>query len=174
MNEEKLNKNVYFRFRYGNKIYQFKLKNKETFNKEYKLNETIDLSNTNLKDNQYKITSYNINNKFDYTYQNCLSTGECITHNSFVSSQIGLIMELNIESKILGNSYGLNNATFIAYYGKLKYTKEGKEYTSMMNNKTSSKVNDKVHLEVDKDILNADKIWIDFNIRGNKIKYVLK
>ena len=29
-------------------------------------------------------------------------------------------------------------------------------------------------LEVDKGIQDADSIWIDFNIRGNKIKYVLK
>lgn len=174
LNNNKINRNVIFELRYGEKIHQFKLQTKETFNKEYKLNETIDLSNTNLKDNQYKIISYNISNRFDYTYQNCLSTGECINHNSSVSSQVGLIMQLNVESKILGNNFGLNNATFIEYYGTLKYTKEGKEYTSLMNNKTSSKVNDKVYLEVDKDIQNADSIWIDFNIRGNKIKYVLK
>lgn len=174
LNEKKVNRNIIFEFRYGEKNYRFKLENKEIFIKEHKLNETIDLSNTNLKDNQYKIISYNISNRFDYTYQNCLSTGECINHNSSVSSQVGLIMELNVESKILGNSFGLNNSTFLEYYGTLKYTKEGKEYVSLMTNKTSSKVTDKVYLEVDKEIKNADSIWIDFNIRGNKIKYVLK
>lgn len=174
LNKNNVNRNIIFEIRYGEKKYRIKLEKKEIFNREYKLNEPIDLSNTNLKDNQYKINNYNLNNKFDYTYQNCLSSGECITHNSSVSSQIGLIMELNVESKILNNSYGLNNSTFIEYYGTLKYTKEGKEYNSLMNNKTSSKVKDKVYLEVDKDIQNADSIWIDFNIRGNKIKYVLK
>lgn len=174
INKEKVNGNINFNFRYGEKEYTFKLKNKETFNKEYKINESIDLSNTNLKGNEYRIIGYNLNNRFDYNYQNCLSSGECITHNSFVSSQIGLIMELNVESNLLGNSYSLNNSTFIEYYGTIKYKKEGKEYISILNNKTSSKVEDKVYLEVDKDIQNADSIWIDFNIRGNNIKYILK
>lgn len=163
-----------FRFRNGNKVYNFKLKEKEKFNQEYKINEEIDLTNTHLKDNKYKITSYNINNKFDYTYQNCLSTGECMTHNSSVSSNIGLIMELNIESNLNYTTFNLNNALFIEYYGTLKYKKEGQEKTSKITNKTSDKVKDKVYLEVDQEIQNADNIWIDFDIRGNKIKYILK
>ena len=68
----------------------------------------------------------------------------------------------------------LNNALFMDYYGTLKYTKEGQETVAKVTNKTSSKVKDKVYLEVDKEIQNADNIWIDFYIRGNKIKYILK
>ena len=174
LDKTKIKNNLLFRFRYGDKVYNFKLKEKETFTKEYKLNENIDLTNTHLKDNKFKITSFNINNRFDYTYQNCLSSGECMTHNSSVSSHIGLIMELNIESDFNYTTFNLNNALFMDYYGTLKYTKEGQETVAKVTNKTSSKVKDKVYLEVDKEIQNADNIWIDFYIRGNKIKYILK
>ena len=174
LDSKNIKNNLVFRFRFGDKVYNIKLKEKETFNKEYKINEDIDLTNTHLKNNKYKITSYNINNRFDYTYQNCLSSGECMTYNSSVSSQIGLIMELNIESDFNYTTFNLNNSLFMDYYGTLKYTKEGKEIVSKITNKTSSKVNDKVYLEVDKDIQNADSIWIDYYIRGNKIKYILK
>ena len=44
----------------------------------------------------------------------------------------------------------------------------------MLNNKTSNKITNKVYLEVDKEINNADSIWFEFDIRGDKIKYILK
>ena len=78
------------------------------------------------------------------------------------------------QSDAANDINNLNNTLFIYYYGTLKYTKEGQETVDKVTNKTSSKVKDKVYLEVDKDIQNADKIWIDFYIRGNKIKYILK
>lgn len=173
LNNEDINtKNLIFNFKYDSKDYSFNLKSDKKINKEFKLNEEIDFSNTIFENNKYKIISYNLNNRFDYKYENCLSTGECNTFNSYVSSQVGLIMELNVQSEILTNI--LNNSTFIEYYGKLKYKIQDKEYISMLNNKTSNKITEKVYLEVDKEINNADSIWFEFNIRGDKIKYILK
>lgn len=172
LDNNNVNNNLIFNVRNGAEDYNFKLKTNNNMSKEFKLNENIDFSNTILENNKYKITSYNLNNRFDYNYENCLSTGECNTFNSYVSSQVGLIMELNVESEILSGA--LNESVFIEYYGKLKYKIQDKEYTSTLNNKTSNKITNKVYLEVDKEINNADSIWFEFDIRGDKIKYILK
>lgn len=173
-NDNKNNKDLVFKLKYGNIIYNYKLKENK-INKEYKLNEDIDLTNTILENSKYKILNYNLNNRFDYTYNNCLSNGMCNTFNAYISSQIGLIMELNIESNIQKNYFNLNNYNFIKYYGTLKYKINEEEKTSILNNKTNNKMdNNKVYFEVDKEINNADSIWFEFNIRGDKIKYILK
>ena len=152
--------------------------------KTYELTNEIDMSETTLKNYKAIINNYEIKDKFENTYNTCISKTECYDFKEVIIPSV----ERNQEKAVLkinGNlSYekALGKITdiysFIEKYGTIEYTYNGKEYieTNDFNQIKASRTKEKnvYFIEVNKELLNAERIKISFNIRNNKYEYILK
>lgn len=139
--------------------------------KNYKLTETIDLSNSPLESGNITINNYEIKNKFEYTY-NYEVSGRTYTSKMNITSANKTIMHLKLTYQI-PDKFTINE--FLENYVKLKYKINDKEYTNaVLGNKTPGSYHEGLYLEVDKEIENASKIWLEFTIRNKKYIYNLK
>lgn len=135
----------------------------------YNLEDSIDL-NKSLLTGSLKINSYEIGNNFVYNYNYCIKDSCTEMNNNIVSSYNNVILKLNVESSV--DSY--SNYDFINNFVKVKYTKDGKEYTSNLSNKTPTSATSTMYLDVDNKIKDANSIWLEINIRNISYKYIIK
>ena len=151
------------------------LEKKET---EYGLNSELDLDNYKIN-----ITNYELNNKFTNTYNSCIKTNECYDFSEIIvpsireKEKIVLKIEGNLEYKDNINKIS-DLYDFIERYATIEYTYNGTTYseTNDFNEIIPARTNNKnvFYIEVDKDILNAEKVNLLFNIRNNTYKYILR
>ena len=158
-----------------NPKYLDELEKKET---KYELNNEIDLDNYKIN-----ITNYELKDKFTKTFNSCIKNNECYDFSEVIIPSIR--EKEKIVLKIEGNleyNDSINKITtlydFIDRYATIEYTYNGETYTEtndfneIIPSRTSE--NNVYYIEVDKNILNADKISLSFNIRNNTYKYILR
>ena len=168
---DKLNKNMYLF--YGNNI-KVKLNpvNLDVVNDSvsYKINEELNLSETMFGSGSFKITSYELGEKFNYSYTYEVS-GQVMNSNITIKSINNLILHI-----VVSGSYpnGLNSYSFLNNYGVLKYSIGDKEYKSSFDNKSPKSYKEGIYVNVNKDISLADKIWFEIDIRNKRYVYNLK
>ena len=137
----------------------------------YKLGETIDLSKTILGNGTFNINKYDIKNTFAYNYEYEIN-GKKYNSKINIISKNKTILYLNPNFQI---SRDISRYDFIANYGKIKYKINDTEYTaSAPINKTPNSENNDLYIEIDKEVENASNIWLELNIRNQKIIYTLK
>ncbi len=138
--------------------------------KAKKLKETLSLNNSILGSGTITINSVEIKNTFSYDY-NYEADGK--TYSSKISIKSNTNTLLNIKG-----SYSLPNYTLyelIDTYGVIKYKINDEEHTSrQLSNKTPGNYKGGLFLEVDKDIEQASKIWLELTIRNRTYTYYLK
>ena len=171
MENDKLDKNMYLF--YGNNI-KVKLNpvNLDVVNDSvsYKINEELNLSETMFGSGSFKITSYEIGEKFNYSYSYEVS-GQVMNSNITIKSINNLILHI-----VVSGSYpnGLNSYSFLNDYAVLKYKIGDNEYKSSFDNKSPKSYKDGIYVNVNKDIAVADKIWFEIDIRNKRYVYNLK
>lgn len=139
--------------------------------KEYNINDTLDLSNTVLERGYITINSIDIKNNFtyDFTYEVNKKT---YNSKQFIKSTTNTIMNIKLTSD-LPNSISLSE--LLNNYTKIKYKINEEEYiTPIISNKTPGNYKEGLYLEVDKQIENATHIWLEITIRNKKNIYHLK
>lgn len=139
--------------------------------KEYKLGEVLDFSDSILSGSSYQIMSYEVKDKYSYTYVYVINDKEYTGKNN-ITSQSNTILYLDLKS-----SYNINVTDFelIEDYGGVRYIVDGTEYISQrLSNKTPGSLNKGIYLEVDKSVETAESIWIELNIRNIRYKYIIK
>ncbi len=137
----------------------------------YKLGETIDLSKTILNSGYLTINKYDIKNTFAYNYEYELNNKKYTSKINIISQNKTLLyLDLSYQS-----NREISRYDFINNYGSIKYKINNIEYnaTAPINKTPASEKND-LYLEVDKQIENASNIWLELNIRNQKIIYTLK
>ena len=137
---------------------------------EYKLTEKLDLSKSSLQSGYFTISSYEINNSFNYSYQYEV-LGQINTASLTVSNNKGSVLHLVIDADL---PYSLDKYSFLKNFGSLKYKVGNDEKIMVFSDKTPGSYTKGLYLAVDKDLANADSIWIEFSIRNKKYRYVLK
>ena len=150
---------------------------KET-EKQYNLNDVIELENYKIN-----ISNYEIKDKFVNTYNSCIIQNECYDYNEVIvplvreKSKAVLKIEGNLEYTENINKIS-NIYDFIEKYGTIEYIYNGNKYTETSDfneiKAVKTSQNNVFYIEVDKDILNAEQINLLFNIRNNKYKYTLR
>lgn len=136
-----------------------------------KLTDTIDLSQTILSSGTITINKYELNNKYSYEYKYEIN-GKEYTSNLNISSTANTIIKLDISSSLPNK---LTPYDIISNYGKIKYTKDNEEKTSkLLTNRTPGSYKEGLYLEVDKDLENADEIYLELIIRNKKYLYTIK
>ena len=142
-----------------------------TSTKEYKITEEIDFSDSILSGSNFQINSYDINNKYTYTYTYLIDNQE-FEGKKYITSPSNTILYLEVAS-----SYTIDTTNYqlIKDYGNIVYTVNGTEVTSeILSDKTPGNLKNGIYIEVDKNIENAESIWIELNIRNVSYKYILK
>lgn len=140
-------------------------------NKEYKLTENIDFTDSTISSSNFQINKYEINNKFTYNYTFTINDKEH-TSNKYITSPDNTILYLELTSSFSMNT---TNYDFIKDYGSIKYSINNTEYTTKkLADKTPGGYEKGIYLEVDKNMENAENIWIELNVRNIKYKYILK
>lgn len=134
------------------------------------LGNKLELKNSILNTTAITINNYEINNKYEYNY--CYQ--EDCSYTATIYSNSNNILKLDIDSTI-DNSVKKTWNDILNNYVNIYYTIDNTTYTSLINYaKTPSDINNNIYIEVDKKIENATSIWLEFNIRNQIYKYVLK
>ena len=146
--------------------------------KQYQLNNEIEI-------NDYKINilNFEIQDKFKNTYNKCTDTNKCIDLKEILVPSLGekekVILKIEGTFEYKENINNITNLySFIEKYGSIKYIVNGKEYTETNDFKEvqaiKTKQNNVFYIEVDKEILNSEKISISFNLRNKTYTYILR
>lgn len=142
-----------------------------TDTKTQKLNSTINLAETPLGSGGLTITSYEVNQKFAYEYTYEIN-GQSYTGKLNVLSLNNTILKLEMNAEVPSS---FTTFSLIKNYGSIKYKVGETEYTSkVLNNKTPGSYTSGLYLEVDKNIENAESIWLDLTIRNKEYIYTIK
>ncbi|MDD3187512.1 MAG: hypothetical protein PHD02_03455 [Bacilli bacterium] len=148
------------------------------------LGEEINFDDTILDGYRFTINKYEvgktiqINYKYSITEDNYVSAVEYVTP-TIDSNYDKAVLRLDYSfTKVDNNSYAANINTFLTNFGYLKYTVDGKEYTSKFNLGTlkAVKVNqpNTTYLEVKEEVLNAETITLCLKLRNNVYEIILK
>lgn len=150
----------------------------KTLNIEKQLNNEIALNNYKLK-----LISYELQDKFTNTYNKCINNTECYDLKEILVPSVRerekVILKIEGTFEYEENiSNIIDLYSFIEKYGSIKYTYNGNEYTETNDFKevqaNKTKQDNVFYIEVNKEILNAEKIEITFNIRNNTYRYILR
>lgn len=133
------------------------------------INSEIEFKDTFIT-GKFKVESYELADKFVYTYNYCLE-GKCnkIDKNIYKGYKKTLL-----KLSVVNNVDDYNNSDFAKKFIDVKYKIGVKEYDAEAINKTPDSASSSIYLDVNKEILSADNIWLEINIRNNQYKYILK
>ena len=142
-----------------------------------KLNEELFFGNNSLK-----INSFEYNDKYTYKYKICSTDNNCqeLSGNINTSSSNSMtVLKLNIELKLDNNDSIITDDNFGEYLenlAQIKYTKNDKTYIqrNIMNLTPDNIDNKEVYLNVSKDVINSQKVNIEFKYKGIKYIYTIK
>lgn len=138
---------------------------------DYKLSDVVDLSKSSMGSGSFQISSYDIKDKFIYSYDYEIR-GEVHTGSLTITSVQNVILHLEMTSDF---PYGYDNYSFLSGYAKLRYQIGEEEYvSSVFGDKTPGDYKGGLYLVVDKEVMNATKIWLDIKVRNSQYIYTLK
>ena len=136
-----------------------------------KIGDTIDLSQSSLGSGHFTIQSYEVNEKFSYSYQYEIM-GQVNTGEFSITSTQGAILHFVIDSSL---PYDFTNYSLLSQYAKLMYKIGDEEYSSYaFTDKTPGNYKEGLYLAVDKNLLNATSIWLDIKIRNHEYLYTIR
>ena len=164
---------------YYDNINNIKIKLKpQTFKQEekkYNLNDELDIDS-----DSFVIKSYDIQDKMIINYELCLSNGCYQMKQNIVptldTNYDKVIMKLEGTSKYANDSKFKGFSKIIANLGYIEYDIGGNTYISNMTRFTNLKKEEEniYYYEVDKNIMNADNIFLVLNTRKFKYNIILK
>jgi len=138
--------------------------------KNLNINDTLNLSETVLKEGYFQITNKEIQKQFAYEYNYDIN-GQIHKLSKNITSKSNTILKLEINSKI----NNLSNYDFITNYGKIKYKINNETYiANIKQNKTPNNYKKGLYLEVDKELEQASNIYLEITIRNKKYIYIIK
>ncbi len=153
---------------------------KKRATKNKKLNETEILDKGSYGDSKITIKNYEFKSSYTYTHQVCDDNGVCSNRTDLIKSpnnnKVLLILdyELLLDKNYQISSYFKDDKVFFNNFLKVRYTYNGKKKILNVVDAIASNINNKVFLSVPYEIKNADNISLSFEMRNNRIEYVLK
>ena len=158
--------------------------NKET--SQQQIGNAINFEGSILQNTILVINSYAIQKEFKETYKFCATTTECYDSYEYVRPNIvntypkvllkldtSLTLDENLITEGLYNPYA-----FINYFGKIKYTLNGEEKIQNINfsrvQPVKAKKENIYYIEIQEEIINAEKVSLMLHIRNKDYEYVLK
>lgn len=160
------------------KLNPINLDNDSTNYIEYSLGTDVVIDNYRVVLNSFEISSMFVN-----TYNSCINRNECydfreILKASPLRDHDKVLLKINGNASYvddLGSSINLYN--FINTFGSISYTYDGKDYSSSnfyLTTASKTSENNVYYIEIDKEIMDASSIKLNFNFRNNIYSYVLR
>lgn len=168
-----INKSKYFIYEYAHtpkttSAIKVKLEEKDIYTintkKEYKIGDKLQF-NGNIIENKYlQINNFSLGKIIEYTYME--KDEEKV---DIITSKNKSILRLDIDTDI----DNLSSSNILKYYTKLKYTIGDEEYIGSYTLKKSNNP-EILFLEISEKIENADKIWLNIDVRNEQYIYTIK
>ena len=146
------------------------------------LNEFISLSGTLLKNSTFKVNNPIFTNRYEYNYQSCYQ-GTCRTYTDVVVSDVSyqnklalivLDYELSLDSEAASHTNINGIRTFASSFLEVEYEVDGTKYKVNANYANPTKLKDKLVLEVDGTVINAEHVNLLVTIRNRSYSIKLK
>ncbi len=149
----------------------------------------VDVNNSNyslgdeilIDNNKIMINSYDISKDFTVTYNSCISSNECYDLREIIRPSVIRDREkvlLRIDGSLISDDSNKNLYSFISQFGSIEYVIDGNSYVEYgdFNSviSTKSDLSNVYYIEVDKEIMNASSIKLNFNFRDKKYSYILR
>lgn len=139
--------------------------------KNYKVGESLDLSNTIFGSGSIKINSFEIKESFPYSYKYEIN-GQEYTNEYAITSIKGGVLNVKLDASL---SKKMDSYTFFNKYAKIKYKIDDKEKELVnIDNKTPGNYKEGLYISVNKEMIEASSIWFDITIRNKHYIYTLK
>ena len=145
------------------------------------LTEKISFEEKSLKDISFIINSFKFSLKETINYTYCYKANDCMESIEYLQPTVDsnydkVVLKLSLNYN--GNNIYNNFYDFFEKYGSITYKIEGVEYTQksgfeQLKSKKKSE-NNVVYISVISDVLKANEVSIDFDVRNKKYKYILK
>lgn len=156
--------------------------NEQTSIRNASLNEKLDFSGSILNNSSLIINNYEIANEFNLDYNVCIKD-ECYDYieklkAKATNNEKTVLLKLSGNLELEESNSKIDNIyKFIKYFGKIKYEKNNitKEMKTILIEvkPNKAKTND-FYMEVSHELMEADKIYVEFNIRNKLYVYNLK
>lgn len=143
---------------------------------DYSLGEEINIDNKMVV-----VNSYDINKDFTVMYNSCISTNECYDLREIIRPSVIRDREkvlLRIDGSLVSGDSNKNLYSFISQFGSIEYVYNGNSYieygdfNSVLS--TKSNLSNIYYIEVDREIMDASSIKLNFNFRDKKYSYILR
>lgn len=156
-----------------------------TKNNNFNIGEKFNFNNTILDKYEVSIDKYQIDEKIELKYTYKLNETDTVSAKEYIVPTISsnydkAIMRIDYTFALpeAYNSYVVNMDMLLSRFGYLKYTIDGKEYTTLLNMGTlkSSKISQSntTYLEIKKEVLKASKVVLGFKLRNSIYEATLK
>lgn len=152
-------------------------------NVDANITQNMNFNDSTLGNVSITINSYELAPRFKFRYDYCISTSECMQSYEYIYPTLSgaydkVLLKLNGYLDYDDNYLLTKNLfEFIKKFGVIKYKISNKTYTNKVEIKQIRPVKSKssdLFIEVNKDLMNAENIFLEFNIRGKKFVYNLK
>ena len=162
------------------KVENYNLDNDKTTT-NYELNTIAQFNNKILKEGTLIISEFDVNDKFQLSYNYCIDDNECMSSFEYIIPNYKNNYDktiLKLVGKINVTNYNNNLFNFINDYGTIIYSIDGKMKTHnvilsrVLPQKT--KTTNTYYIEVLDEIKYAEHITIQFKLRNNIYNYKLK
>lgn len=149
-----------------------------------KIGETISFDDSVLASSNLTVNSFDIDSKFELEYNFCYATDKCFTSYEYVTptatgnyfkSLMRIKGKMAVDKNINIPIYDLRE--FLNNFGTLSYKVNDEEKSFRFNSeivKPKTAKTDDYFIEVPMDVKNATEINLNFKIRNQYYKYVLK
>ncbi len=159
---------------------EFSKKSQNVDTKYY--DEELSLSGSILGNTKIKVDEVILNDYFLYNIRRCKKNAcETVTKNitaskneSFDLTLMRMKLKINYDYDTLGRNY--TNDKFIQEFGSIRFEINGKEYNNRLQllDVTPFITNEYIFLQVRDKLKNADKIYLDLNIRDKVYTIIIK
>lgn len=149
---------------------------------ESKVGESVSMSSSLIKNSTISIKNYTINTRFEYSYEDCY-LDNCRTYrdlvvadNSYQNRQTLIIMDYELDLDNTASSYKNINGIgkFADAFMRFDYILGGITYDAHAKNVTPTRLKDKLIVQTDGKLLNAESVNLYVTIRNRSYKIVLK
>ena len=146
------------------------------------LNETISLSSTLLKNTTFMVNNPIFTNRYEYNYQSCYQS-TCRTYTDVVVSDVSyqnrlalIVLDYGLSLDNNTPSYSSINgiSSFASSFLEIEYEVDGIIYKTSAKYATPLKLKDKLILETDGTVINAEHVNLLITIRNRRYSIKLK
>ena len=183
--EKFISSKMYFSYNSEGSVVDVLLEPKEIINNEVsetkKISENIKFEGV-LNGVEFKINSFDLNNKFLIEYNHCIKANDCVLSKEYLKPSIDenydkVILKLNIDYSYSGDLAIKTFYNLLSKFGAVNYKKGDTWYSIYKFEEIASKkisTQKDIYIGLNSNIIGSEAIKVVFDVRGLRYEYILK